>query len=530
MSRARIFLVGISGAGKSTVGRLVAERLGWDFADSDDLIEARTRRKIAEIFATDGEARFREVEQAVLADLSGRERLVVATGGGALTTEGGRTAIQSGFSAWLDVSPSQAAPRLATDPTTATRPLLAGDAEGRLATLLAAREEQYRRSDARISVGRLTPAQVAERVVKCWEDSVDVAATVRTPAAEYPVVVAEGALGRLGAICRERGLKGRAFVVTDANVAPLFAPAAIRSLSGADYETDSFVIPAGEEQKTLATVGTVYDWLLQHKVERSDFVVCLGGGVVTDLAGFAAATVLRGIPFVHVPTTLLGMVDAAIGGKTGVDHPLGKNMVGAFAQPTAVVIDPDVLETLPERQRRAGWAEVIKHGFILDEQLVRDLEAAAGDSRSMLSADLIGRSVAIKAAVVSEDEREQGRRTLLNYGHTVGHAIEAVTGYSTYLHGEGVAIGMRAAGLIALELGVLDRVSFDRQQELIRACGLPEGAPELPVPAVIDAMSRDKKVRGGAIQWVLLDRIGHALVWDSVPEEVARRAVEAVLS
>ena len=529
MRRTRIFLVGISGAGKSTVGRLVAERLGWDFADSDDLVEERTGRKIAEIFATDGEAKFREVEQSVLADLSRRERLVVSTGGGALTTEGGRSAIQSGFSVWLEISPGAAAQRLSADPA-ATRPLLAGDTEGRLAGLLATREQQYRLSDAYVLVDGIAPEQVAGRIVKCWEDAADVAATVRTPGAEYPVVVAAGSLGRLGAICRERGLKGRAFVITDANVAPLLAAPVMRALSAADYEADSFVIPAGEEQKTLATVGTVYDWLLQHKVERSDFVVCLGGGVVTDLAGFAAATVLRGIPFVHVPTTLLGMVDAAIGGKTGVDHPLGKNMVGVFAQPKAVVIDPAVLETLPDRQRRAGWAEVIKHGFILDEQLVCDLEAAAGDPRSMLSADLIGRSVAIKAAIVSEDEREQGRRTLLNYGHTVGHAIEAVTGYSTYLHGEGVAIGMRAAGLIAVELGVLDRAGFERQQALIRACGLPEHAPDVAVRPAIDAMSRDKKVRGGAIQWVLLDRIGHAVVRDAVPEEVARRAVEAVLS
>ncbi len=530
MRRARIFLVGISGAGKSTAGRLVAERLGWDFADSDDLIEERTGRKIADIFATDGEAKFRELEAAVLTDLSRRERLVVSTGGGALTTDGGRAAIQSGFFVWLEVSPAAAAQRLSSDPAAATRPLLAGDAEGRLAGLLATREPQYRLSDARVPVDGLSPAQVADRIVKSWTDAADVAATVRTPAAEYPIVVAGGALGRLGAICRERGLKGRAFVVTDANVAPLFTGAVIHALSGADYETDSFVIPAGEEQKTLATVGTVYNWLLQHKVERSDFVVCLGGGVVTDLAGFAAATVLRGIPFVHVPTTLLGMADAAIGGKTGVDHPLGKNMVGVFAQPRAVVIDPAVLETLPDRHRRAGWAEIIKHGFILDEQLVCDLEAAAGDPRSMLSADLIGRSVAIKAAIVSEDEREQGRRTLLNYGHTVGHAIEAVTGYSTYLHGEGVAVGMRAAGLIAVELGALDRASFERQQALIRACGLPERAPDVPVEAVIDAMSRDKKVRGGDIQWVLLDRIGHAFVREAVPEDVARRAVEAVLT
>jgi 3-dehydroquinate synthetase len=222
------------------------------------------------------------------------------------------------------------------------------------------------------------------------------------------------------------------------------------------------------------------------------------------------------------------MADAAIGGKTGIDHPRGKNLIGAFAQPRAVVIDPLLLRTLPDRQLRNGWAELLKHGFILDEPLVRDLEAASVDGPPLTSADLIARSVAIKAAIVSEDERESGRRTLLNYGHTVGHAIEAVTGYRAYLHGEAVAIGMRAAGIIAAELGLLPPAELERQQALIRRFGLPEAAPGLDPRAVFDATLVDKKVRAGAIRWVLLERIGQAVVRQGVPDAVVHYAIETV--
>jgi len=213
-----------------------------------------------------------------------------------------------------------------------------------------------------------------------------------------------------------------------------------------------------------------------------------------------------------------------------VDHPRGKNLVGAFAQPRAVVIDPHVLRTLPRRQLQNGWAEVIKHGLILDEGLTRDLEAVAGDPEAMFSPTLIARSVAIKAGIVSEDERESGRRTLLNYGHTIGHAIESVTGFSRVLHGEAVAIGMRAAGLIAQDLGLLGHDEYERQQRLIRTAGLPEEVSGVSVDDVLDATLSDKKVRGGKVRWVLLEGIGHAAVHDDVPEPVVRRAVEAVLS
>jgi 3-dehydroquinate synthase len=361
-------------------------------------------------------------------------------------------------------------------------------------------------------------------------DPADIAATVRTATASYPIVVADGSLARLGAICRETGLRGRAFLLTDASVGPLYAAATAAALAAAGYPVETLAIPPGEEHKHLGTVSTVYDWLIGHRVERQDFVVCLGGGVVTDLGGFAAATCLRGIDFVHVPTSMLAMVDAAVGGKTGVDHPRGKNLVGAFAQPRAVVIDPLVLETLPERQLRAGWAEVVKHGLILDAELFADLEARAGDPSSMRDARLIGRSVAIKAEVVSGDEREAGQRTLLNYGHTFGHAIEALTGYNTYLHGEAVAIGMRAAGLMALETGRLAPEAFERQQALLRACGLPEHAPGLDPDRLIDATRVDKKVRDGAVTWVVLEAIGHATTTRALSPETVARAARAITS
>ena len=547
----RIFLVGLSGSGKSTVGRLVADSLGWDFVDSDRLIEEREGRQIPEIMGPnrEHEAHFRRLETAALASLAGRDSVVIATGGGAPTTSDSRESLASGLVVWLDVSPEAAAARLQTDPAAEARPLLQGGVLDRLKRLHRERLHLYEQSDHSVAVDYYRPEQVAARIVDIVRGSQSedwhpegarfadraarsaVAATVETPGigASYDVIVQEGALNGLGSVCRRTGLTGRAFVLSDLHVAPLYGTTAAMSLRAEDYHVFEFSIPVGEQHKTLATLGTVYDWLLRERIERSDFLVCVGGGVVTDMGGFAAATVLRGVPFVHVPTTLLGMVDASIGGKTGVDHPLGKNMVGAFVQPRAVVIDPAVLQSLPERELRAGWAEVIKHGFILDEHLTSELEEVAGSPGAMRSARLIGWSAAIKAAVVSGDEREAGQRTLLNYGHTLGHAIESVSGYSAYLHGEAVAIGMRAAGMISVEMGLLSPADFDRQQRLIQACGLPESAPGLGVDAVLAAASGDKKVRGGAIRWVLLDRIGHALIRDDVPAALVRRAAQEVL-
>jgi 3-dehydroquinate synthase len=550
----RIFLIGLSGSGKSTTGRLLAERLGWGFIDTDREIEREAGATVAEIFAREGEAAFRQRELRALEAAAAHEPVVVATGGGAPTIPAARPILGTGFVVWLAVSPEVAARRILAAPNGSERPLLAGDPRARLEALLQARIDLYRAADAAVDCDELTPEEQAEEIERLWHEwerdpappgqrfysplarpreaanpaIPEPAAIVTTPGGTYPVLVGEGALDALGAIARDTGLEGRPFIITDTAVGPLFAERAAAALHQAGYEAAIHAIPAGEQHKNLETLAAVYDFLLASRIERTDFIVTLGGGVVTDLGGFAAATILRGVPFIHAPTSLLAMADAAIGGKTGIDHPRGKNLIGAFAQPRAVVIDPLLLRTLPPRQLRNGWAELLKHGFILDEALVRDLEAASIDGPPLMSADLIARSVAIKAAVVSEDERESGRRTLLNYGHTIGHAIEAVTNYETYLHGEAVAIGMRAAGIISTNLGLLPQAEFERQQQLIRRFGLPESAPGLDPRAVYDATLVDKKVRGGSIRWVLLEHIGQAVVRQGVPEALVHHAIETV--
>lgn len=551
MAHERIFLVGLSGSGKSTVASLVAKDLGWRAIDIDRQIEASTGREITEIFATEGEAAFRDIEAESMESCLDIERVVVATGGGAVTSEGGRAAIAQGFSVWLATSPETAAQRLSADPGTEERPLLQGEGlQARLDTLLQERLHLYQASDAAVDVDHLPPEVVAQEIVRLWfehrsaaghgnagentlppfEPRDDIAAIVRTPTASYPIVVANQSLARIGEICRDEGLNGRAFIIADSAIRPLYGEQVVTALTSAGYEAKVFDFQGGESAKHLGTVSTVYDWLIDARCERGDFVLCVGGGVVTDLGGYTAATYLRGISFVHVPTSLLGMVDAAIGGKTGVDHPKGKNLIGAFAQPRAVIIDPQVLATLPQRELRAGWAEVVKHGLILDEELFSRLEAVAGDPQAMADAFLIGWSTHIKAAVVSEDEREADRRTLLNYGHTIGHAIEAVTGYSQYLHGEAVAIGMRAAGIISMEKGLLSAEEFDLQQSVIERCGLPTSAPNVDRDAVLQATLLDKKVTAGRVRWVLLDRIGHASVHADVDDALVQHAVDTVLS
>ena len=547
-----IALIGLSGAGKSTVASLIAQELGCEWADADRELERRTSRTIPDIFENDGEIAFRNIEAKVTADLLVKDDMVVATGGGLPTTSAGRRALRPAFVIWLKIAPETAAERLLANPGTEDRPLLEGDPVSKLRALAELRGQIYEVvADAIVVVDSMTPAEVATAAVEAFRASqgpslgaspqpiarispaldakFSPAATVTTPTATYPVFVQRGILGEFGEICRSVGLKGRAFLVSDAVVGPLFADGIMDSLRNSGYEPRVFLVEGGESEKNLGAVSKIWDWLLGERVERTDFVVCIGGGVVTDTAGFAAATTLRGIPFLHVPTTLLGMADAAIGGKTGIDHPRGKNLIGAFAQPRAVICDPATLDSLPERQLRAGWAEVIKHGFILDPELIAMLELHAGDLDAMKSPDLIARGgPGVKAAVVSEDEKESDRRSLLNYGHTVGHAIEAVEQYTGFLHGEAVAIGMRAAGIIAVEMGLLSPEDFDRQQRLIRACGLPESAPGLDPGAIIEATKSDKKSSGGVIKWVLLEGLGNAVLHADVPDALVRKAVETV--
>ena len=347
----------------------------------------------------------------------------------------------------------------------------------------------------------------------------------------YDVRVQPGLLGDVGEHLARLTPSRRAMLVSDSNVFGRFGPAVRESLQKSGIMVDAeCVIPAGEEHKTFEQIGRAYDAFLRAKIERNTTVIALGGGVVGDMAGFVAATLLRGVPFVQVPTTLLAMVDASVGGKTGVNNPVGKNLIGAFHQPIAVFADPETLKTLPARELRGGLAECIKHEVIRDAEGFARMERDVGRALALdveFLADLVAHNVAIKARVVEADPFERGERAHLNFGHTFGHAIETVSRYE-YSHGEAVALGMAAAAHLAVELKMLDDASKRRIVSMIEKAGLPARGLTLDVNEVVDAMAFDKKVKGGKLRFVLPDRIGHVVVRDGVPVDLVRQAVEAI--
>jgi 3-dehydroquinate synthase len=368
---------------------------------------------------------------------------------------------------------------------------------------------------------------------------------ITTPAGSYDVLVGPNLLRELPARLQALGLSGRLWLISDSAVYPHHGAAVERLLRGAGYRVEGYTVPSGEASKDLAVVSKLYDWMIGGAIERRDAVLALGGGVVGDLAGFAAATVLRGIALIQLPTTLLAMVDSALGGKTGVNHPLGKNLIGAFHQPRLVLSDTSLLATLPARELHAGWAEVIKHAVIRDAGLFEMLEAESSEFKDMSSqlpdnstqnsklitqnfAALVRQAAKVKVDVVNIDEREIGERTLLNYGHTLGHALEALTGYGTLLHGEAVAIGMELAAQVALRMELWGPESVDRQRALLQAYGLPTAIPAGVDPArLLELTLRDKKVRAGRVRWVLPTAIGAAEVRDDIPENLVRAVVVA---
>jgi 3-dehydroquinate synthase len=359
-------------------------------------------------------------------------------------------------------------------------------------------------------------------------DSVVVQANVE--GRRYDITIRRGLLGDVGEILSKLTRSKKAALITDSNVGSRYAAGLVQSLRGAGIEPIVATIPAGEDHKTLAHIAPVYDLLLSARIERTTPVFALGGGVIGDMAGFVAATVLRGVPFVQVPTTLLAMVDASVGGKTGINHAAGKNLIGAFHQPIAVLIDPDVLATLPERELRGGLAECIKHDIIRDAEgfaaLERDIPRAASRDIDYLGG-LVAHNVAIKAKVVEADPFEKGERAHLNFGHTFGHAIETVSHYA-WSHGQCVALGMAAAARAACDLGMLDEASQRRIVALIEKAGLPVRGMRLDTNAVVEAMIFDKKVKGGRVRFILPDRIGHVVIRDDVPAEIVTRAVESL--
>lgn len=354
---------------------------------------------------------------------------------------------------------------------------------------------------------------------------------VELPQQSYEIAIASGSLAQLGASLQGLQLGQKVLLVSNPVIFKHYGEKAIASLSAAGFAVHTCILPAGERYKTLNSIQKIYHAALAHRLERSSTLVALGGGVIGDMTGFAAATWLRGINFVQVPTTLLAAIDAAIGGKTGVNHPQGKNLIGAFHQPRLVVIDPELLHTLPAREFRAGMAEVIKYGVIWDESLFTQLEQQLHlDRLSQINPDLLSailnRSCQAKADVVSKDEKEAGLRAILNYGHTIGHAVESLTGYKLVNHGEAVAIGMAVAGQLAVKLGLWTTEAAERQDILIRKAGLPFQVPAgLDPEAIITTLQTDKKVLSGQVRFVLPVKIGEAIVTDRVSADLIRQVL-----
>ena len=532
-----IILTGFMGTGKSTVGRLLAGQMGREFIDTDDLIAQRDGRSITNIFNEAGETHFRDLEAQVAAELAGRRGLVIATGGRLMLDPANAAALgATGPVFCLSAEPAVILSRVAASAN--GRPLLAGDdPERRVRSLLERRAAAYARFRA-VDTGDLTPDGVAVAIAAWVAAGLRETIPVRHPGGSYDVVVGDDLLAEAVDLA---GIQGAAAMITDSHVGPLYA-AVIQKPSFSEKlgfsQLPVLTMPAGERHKTLDTVRDLYDGLLAAGLGRDGTILALGGGVVGDVAGFVAATYLRGIDFVPCPTSLLAMVDSSIGGKTGVDLPQGKNLVGAFKQPRRVLADVGALATLPAAEFTAGLAEIAKHGLIADPILWQRLtmEEWHFDPRRLatdrlLRADLhtlVTRAIRVKRDVVEEDPYEAGRRALLNLGHTFGHAVEQVSGY-TVRHGEAVAMGLAAAAHLSAARGACSPSLPGLVEMVLTRLGLPiHIPPSLDSAALFAAMGSDKKKKAGRLRFILMRDIGDVFIDDDVPPAAALAALEAV--
>lgn len=518
-----VFLYGPPGSGKSAVGKKLAEQLGLPFYDLDDLIVARRAMSIEDIFTIFGEAEFRRIESEVLQTTLAQTPGVVALGGGALLWEANRHAAEFyGEVICLKAQPEILHERIAHDGR--IRPLLEGESKQQaLSTLLHKRASHYASFPLQLDTSHLP----LESVV--WHCQTLLGRFyVRGMQREYEVRVTSGGLKTLGKLLQEHGLREPLAVVTDEHVAQIYAQETSEGLIGYGYNPEMVILPPGEEHKSLRSLQEVWQALVDMHMERWGTIVSLGGGVINDLAGFAAATYMRGVPWVAVPTTLLAMVDASIGGKTGIDLRAGKNLVGAFYAPRGVWIDPQSLRTLPREEMSNGMAEVIKHGVIGDVELFercRSIETPAEQDWE----EWVKHAVAVKIRVIQEDPFEEGRRAVLNLGHTLGHALEMLSGY-TIRHGRAVAIGLVFAARLAAKMGIAHVDLAEQIAATLQQWDLPTEIPKhISRQSILEAVSYDKKRRDGRPKWVLPAKIGEVIWGVDVPQHLLEEMLQAEL-
>jgi len=532
-----LYLVGNMGSGKTTVGRLAAQRLGAPFYDLDQRIEQATGQTIAELFAQHGEEAFRQLERKALAETLFLWDGIVATGGGVVLDDLNRKAMHLlGWVIYLRASPETLWQRLQH---TTDRPLLRTESPYEtLQAIVQAREPLYQEADWVIDTDALSPQEVAEAIARIAvptpEDPLIIPVLPNQPH-EYPVLIAPEMCAHTAETILQRIQPTRVAILTHTNLRR-YADPLHAGFTQHGVPAHLITLPSGEQMKSLHVAERLYVQLLEAGCDRGSLLVIVGGGVLGDLGGFVAATYMRGIPYVQVPTTLLAQVDSSVGGKVAVDLPQGKNLVGAFHQPRMTLIDPETLYTLPLRHWRNGFAEMLKYGAALHIGLWRRLQLfveakVVGARRVHKEAVLwtlpIARCVSLKAQVVSEDERDlSGRRALLNFGHTVGHAIEAALGYQDWLHGEAIAAGMVAEAEIGRTLGITPPEVADELRETIAQAGLPTQLPAgVDADTLLAHMRHDKKRAGDSLSIVLLEGIGNARLVPNIPLEAIREAL-----
>ncbi len=513
MNQRLVFLYGPPGSGKTAAGRALAQALRWDFHDLDSLIVNSSGMSIADIFESEGETGFRQRERTELTRLLAEAKGVCALGGGALLNPDSRTAVeQAGVVLILDAPAETLHERLRMDPH--PRPLLTPDPKTGLANLLAARNEHYSSFPNHVLTQGLSPEQVArEAQVVLGAFQIDPPSMLDASTA---VRIQMGGLETIGSHLREHGLAGPVILVSDTHVGPLYARQVLSSLERSGYTTRSILIPAGERTKNLQTVAGLWKGFLSAGMERGSTVLALGGGVVGDLAGFAASTYKRGAAWVVLPTSLLAMVDASLGGKTGIDLPEGKNLVGAFHPPRLVLADPKTLATLPDVELRSGLVEALKHGIIADQPLFdmcTELDIASISAGNLDRLErIIHRAVAVKVQVIQVDPYEKGWRAVLNLGHTIGHALELASGYRLR-HGEAVAIGLVIEARLAEAVGVAEPGLADGFGSALARLGLPiRIPPALDLARIREAIAQDKKMTNGRVRFPLPVKIGQAMI------------------
>ena len=541
-----LILAGFMGAGKTTVGQIVAQRLGYDFVDTDVEIERREGMTIPQLFDAKGETHFRALEAALAREVAEKRRAVIATGGGMLADPANRQLLlDAGTVVCLTAAPEAILRRV----DAGTRPMLRGDdPRARVAQLLKARAQAYAELHYHVDTTHRLAEEVADCVAGIYRAEharipVQVADTSggARHSGRYDIVIGNGALDQLGFALAPRGWSPPLAIVSDDIAGPLYAERAQHALERAGIASFVHYMRAGEAHKTLHEVEAMYQAFAAHGLERNGAVIAVGGGVVGDMAGFAAATYLRGVAFVQVPTTLLSMADSSIGGKVGVDTAYGKNLVGAFKQPDLVVIDLACLQSLPPVELQCGYTEIVKAALIAGGEAwervkgleIRDwrleispnLQSPISNLQSLIpNLQSLIDAIQLKRAVVQEDPFERGRRALLNLGHTFGHGIEAWSNY-TIKHGQAVALGMVCAMRLSHTLDLCSATLVEEVVDVLDRSELPVSLPDVDVEAVWRLMQSDKKKRGGRLRFVLLREPGDVFMTDEVAEAQAKQAL-----